>query len=209
MTDTPEVNPQDPLNPQPVATTEPPQLKKSRAGWIIGLMVVIVAAMLIVPRFVKPKSAGLAGDVSGKPAPEFELKDLNGKTVHLSDYRGKAVVLNFWATWCPPCKVEMPWFVDLQERYGSQGLVILGVALDDASKEQIAKFASDMKLNYPVLIGEDKVAQAYGGVEMLPTTFYIDRNGKVTERVFGLLDRKEIEENAVKVLESKAEGGAK
>jgi peroxiredoxin len=91
-------------------------------------------------------------------APDFSLESLDGKTMRLSDLRGKAVLLNFWATWCGPCKIEMPWFVDLQNQYGSEGLQIVGVAMDDASKEDIGKFAKDLGVNYPILIGKNRSA---------------------------------------------------
>ena len=112
-------------------------------------------------------------------APDFSLEVLDGSTMRLSDLRGKAVMLNFWATWCGPCKIEMPWFVDLQKQYGPQGLQIVGVAMDDASKEDIAKFAKDMGVNYPILIGKDSVGDAYGGVPALPQSFLITRDGKI------------------------------
>ncbi len=151
---------------------------------------------------------GSAEQIKGKQAPEFELLDLNGKTVKLSDLRGKAVLLNFWATWCSPCKTEMPWFVDLQQRYGNDGLQVVGIAMDDAGKDAIEKFAKEMNVNYTVLLGKNAVAESYGGVEFLPTTFYIDRQGKVQERVFGIADRKEIEENVKRILASPAAGSA-
>jgi len=125
----------------------------------------------------------------GNLAPDFELPSLDGKNVRLSDLRGKAVLLNFWATYCGPCKVEMPWFVELQKEYGPQGFQIIGVAMDDASTEDIAKFAKDMGVNYPVLIGKDSVADSYGGVSVLPTTFFVDRDGKLIAREFGLQSR--------------------
>src|SRR5499427_10457868 len=95
-----------------------------------------------------------AGDVKGRNAPDFTLDTLEGQAVKLSDYRGKAVLLNFWATWCGPCKVEMPWFVDLQKQYGSQGLQIIGVAMDDSSTQDIQNFVNEMGVNYPVLLGK-------------------------------------------------------
>src|SRR6202048_3441856 len=94
-------------------------------------------------------------------APDFSLESLEGKTVRLSDFRGKAVLLNFWATWCQPCKIEMPWFVELQKQYGGQGLQVLGIAMDDASPADIAKFAKDLGVNYPVLVGKEAVGDAY------------------------------------------------
>src|ERR1700691_5268871 len=117
------------------------------------------------------RSATSARLTQATVAPDFSLESLDGKSLRLSDLRGKAVLLNFWATWCGPCKIEMPWFVDLQNQYGSQGLQIVGVAMDDASKEDIAKFAKDMGVNYPVLIGKDSVGDEYGGVNALPQSF--------------------------------------
>jgi thiol-disulfide isomerase/thioredoxin len=150
--------------------------------------------------------AVLAGaNLKGNLAPEFTLQSLDGKTVHLADFRGKAVLLNFWATWCEPCKIEMPWFVELQKQYGPEGLQVVGIAMDDASQEDIAKFASNMGVNYPILLGKEAVGDAYGGVQFLPATFYIGRDGKVVDKVFGLKGRGEIEENVKKAL---AEGQA-
>ena len=178
-----------------------------RNAWILGLLAIVVALMITAPRFLKPRHRGglPAASVAGKVAPDFTLKDINGNMVKLSDFRGKAVVLNFWATWCPPCKVEIPWFEDLQNKYGSQGLEVVGVALDDSSDKEIADFAKEMKMNYPVLLGKEETSDLYGGVEALPTTFYIDRNGKIITSVPGLIDRKEIEDNIVKALSTKIE----
>ena len=147
-------------------------------------------------------SASLVGDVQGVQAPDFELVSVDGRKVKLSDFRGKAVVLNFWATWCAPCKIEMPWFVDLQNHYGSDGLAILGVAMDDSDPQKIAQFASEMGVNYPVLLGTNKVSEAYGDVEYLPTTFYINRQGKIVGKVAGLIGKAEIEDDAKKALGS-------
>ncbi len=173
---------------------------------VFAIIVLAVAFMLASAIFFARhnRQARIAGDVRGQTAPDFELSDLDGKNVKLSDYRGKAVLLNFWATWCQPCKVEMPWFVDLQQRYGNDGLVVLGVAMDDSGKDAIADFAKEMHVNYPVLLGKEAVADSYGSVQFLPTTFYIDRSGKVIDRVFGLVDRKEIEDNVKKALASNA-----
>jgi len=162
----------------------------------------VVVIMLTAPRFLKRRPNSVEGNAKGHTAPEFVLKDLSGKTVKLSDYKGKAVVLNFWATWCPPCKTEIPWFEDLAQKYRGQGLEVIGIAMDDSSVKDIASFAQDMKVNYPILLGKEETSDAYGGVEMLPTTFYIDRNGKITDHVLGLVSRKDIEDNAVRALNS-------
>jgi len=168
----------------------------------------MVASGKYLDRARKLHPSTLVGDVRGVAAPDFELTSLDGKRVKLSDYRGKAVLLNFWATWCGPCKVEMPWFVDLQKRYGNDGLVVLGVAMDDTEAPKIAQFASDMGVNYPVLLGTDKVSEEYGNVEFLPTSFYIDRDGKFVGKGVGLLDRKEVEANVQKALASRVIGAA-
>jgi thiol-disulfide isomerase/thioredoxin len=145
------------------------------------------------------------GEVKGKVAPDFVLQDLQGKQVKLSDFRGKAVLLNFWATWCGPCKVEMPWFVELQKQYGPQGLEIVGVALDDSGKDAIEKYAKEMGVNYTILQGQDSVGDAYGAIG-LPTSYFIDRDGKIIDSASGLVSRSEIEENIKKAL---AGGGSR
>jgi len=171
---------------------------------VIIVVAMVVTLMLVFGIQKSRRSSGdpvVGGaDLRGKAAPDFTLQSLDGKTLRLSDFRGKAVVLNFWATWCEPCKIEMPWFVDLQKKYASEGLQILGVAMDDASPQEIEKFAKQMEVNYPVMVGKDSVGDAYGGVQFLPATFYIGRDGKVIERVFGIKGRGEIEDAVKKAL---------
>ena len=135
----------------------------------------------------------------GSAAPDFTITDLQ-HTVTLQQFRGKPVVLNFWATWCPPCKVEMPWFEDLQTQYGKDGLVVLGVAMDDSEPAEIAKFASDLGVNYTVLLGTNQVSDDYGDVQYLPTTFYIGRDGAIVDKMTGLLDRKDVDDAVRKIL---------
>jgi cytochrome c biogenesis protein CcmG/thiol:disulfide interchange protein DsbE len=171
-------------------------VSRNSVVWIV--VIVAVAAMLAFsPYLSKRKNANgsQTGDLKGRPAPDFSLESLDGKTVRLSDYKGKAVLLNFWATWCQPCKIEMPWFEDLQKQYGAQGLQVVGVAMDDASKQDIAKFAKDMGVNYPILIGKEAVGDSYGGVQFLPSSFFIDRDGNIVDHVFGLKSRSEIEDD--------------
>ncbi len=138
------------------------------------------------------------------PAPDFTLESLDGKNMRLSDFRGKAVLLNFWATWCGPCKIEMPWFVELQNQYASQGLQIVGVAMDDASKDDIAKFTKEMGVNYPILIGKEAVGDEYGGVPALPESFIIGRDGKIVDKILGLRGKAEIEDSIKKALNTHA-----
>jgi len=170
---------------------------------VVLVVVSAVVAMMLVFGFKlarRPNQAAGTAQIQNGLAPDFTLQSLDGKTVRLSDFRGKPVVLNFWATWCSPCKIEMPWFVDLQRQYGPAGVQFLGVAMDDASTKEIAEFAQSMKVNYPILIGKESVGDAYGGVQFLPETFYIDRNGKVVDKAFGLKGRGEIEDDIKKIL---------
>jgi peroxiredoxin len=168
---------------------------------ILIVVAVVISLMLVfgIQKTRHARSAG-AGKLQGQAAPDFSLASLDGKTLKLSDFRGKAVLLNFWATWCEPCKIEMPWFVDLQKKYGPEGLQVLGVAMDDASPKEIADFTQKMGVNYPVVVGKEAVGDQYGGIPYLPSTFYIDRDGKVVDRVYGLVSRSEIEDNIRKAL---------
>jgi thiol-disulfide isomerase/thioredoxin len=170
---------------------------------VLFFIAAIVAAMLFAGvRMARQNRANAPakGQLMGNLAPDFDLPTLDGKTLKLSDLRGKAVLLNFWATYCGPCKIEMPWFVELQKEYGPQGFQIVGVAVDDASNEEIAKFAKEMGVNYPILIGNDSVASSYGGVSVLPTTFFVDRDGKLTAREFGLRSRSDFVDDIKKAL---------
>src|SRR6266446_5198204 len=169
------------------------------------VVAVAVAGMLFVGLRMARRSGVIAAPriTQATVAPDFSLESLDGKNMRLSDLRGKAVLLNFWATWCGPCKIEMPWFVDLQKQYGPQGLQIVGVAMDDASKEDIGKFAKDMGVNYPILIGKEAVGEQYGGVNALPETFLIGRDGKIVDKIIGLEGKAEIEDAIKKALNTR------
>ncbi len=151
-------------------------------------------------------SAGqdLAPKLQGKVAPGFTLVDLQGKKVSLADYKGKPVLVNFWATWCGPCKLEMPWFEEFSKKYQPQGLVILGLAADDAGKSVIADTARKSGVTYPILLADDKIEEAYGGVDYLPESFYVDRQGKVLIETAGVSSegggKDEIEANIRKLV---------
>jgi peroxiredoxin len=141
-------------------------------------------------------------------ASDFSLPSLDGQTVHLADLRGRTVLLNFWATWCAPCRVETPWLVDLDQRYRSQGLTIIGVSMDDGSREAVAKFAKEYHVEYPVLIGTPAVADAYGGVRFLPQTFLIGRDGAIISRTFGIRDKASLEGDVRKAIDSRGSAAA-
>jgi peroxiredoxin len=138
-----------------------------------------------------------------QPAPAFALRDLAGHSVSLADYRGKAVLINFWATWCAPCRLEMPWFITLQQKYAAQGFTILG--LDSDYPEDLPKvpgFAKTMGLNYPVLFSNEQTQAKYGCCDYLPMSFYIDRAGTVRVATIGLGERNIIETYVRQILES-------
>jgi peroxiredoxin len=138
----------------------------------------------------------------GERAPDFELRSLDGVNVRLSDLRGKPVLLNFWATWCAPCRVEMLWLVQLDETYRAQELQIVGVAMDDAgATQEIAAFAKRRGVKYPVVLGNSSVANEYGGVRFLPQSFFIDRDGQITKTTTGLIDKKDLEDGIKALLE--------
>jgi len=191
-------------------TPPPPTPHGGRNPMALVAAAVIVAAMLYVGFHAARRSAPTHSSFAGKSsvAPDFTLESLDGKNMRLSDFRGKAVLLNFWATWCGPCKIEMPWFVELQNQYGTQGLQIVGVAMDDSAKEDIAKFVKDMGVNYPVLLGKEAVGDAYGGVPALPESFFISRDGKIVDKFIGLRGKAEVEEAIKAALESSSSNSA-
>ena len=129
-------------------------------------------------------SGGPAGEV-GTAAPAFSLPDLSGRSVSLSDFQGKVVVLNFWATWCPPCRAEVPDFVRFQAKYRDRGLAIVGLSLDAGGARDVRPFAEEHDINYTMLIGNDDVAKAYGGVVGIPTTFVVGRDGTIVKKFVG------------------------
>jgi len=148
------------------------------------------------------KAASLKPDKDRHVAPDFALKDADGRTVHLAEYKGKVVLLDFWATWCGPCRVEIPWFIDIERKNKDKGFAVLGVSMDENGWEDVKPFLAEMKVNYRVVIGDDSTTEAYGGVESLPTTFLIDRQGKIAAIHLGLdAGRKEFEDGIQELLQ--------
>jgi peroxiredoxin len=132
-------------------------------------------------------------------APDFSLTELDGHTMQLSAYHGKVVLLDFWATWCTPCRTEAPRFVEMQNRYGSQGLQILGISMDDDA-EPVRGFEQDLQLNYPIVMGNAAVGESYGGVFGLPVVFLIDRDGRIAAKYRGPVDLVALEHQTNKLL---------
>jgi peroxiredoxin len=150
----------------------------------------------------KPVSANsVKPDKDRKAAPDFSLKDADGKVVHLSDYKGKVVLLDFWATWCGPCKIEIPWFEEIEKKNKDKGFAVIGVSMDEEGWQVVKPFLSQLSINYRVVIGNDSTAQMYGGVDALPTTFLIDRTGKIAAVHVGLASRKDFEDGVQKLLQ--------
>ena len=154
------------------------------------------------------KAAAVKPDQDRKSAPDFTLKDADGRPVHLSDYRGKVVLLDFWATWCGPCAMEIPWFMDLERRNKDHGFAVLGVSMDDEGWDAVKPFVAKLGVNYRVLLGNDLTAQLYGGVDALPTTFLIDREGRIAAVHVGLADRRDFEDGVERLLQDPAPAGA-
>jgi peroxiredoxin len=130
----------------------------------------------------------------GSAAPEFALPDLNGKVVQKSDFHGKVVILDFWATWCPPCRKEVPEFVRLQSKYREQGLAIVGLSLDESGAREVRPFADENNVNYTMLLAKDETARAFGGIVGIPTTFVLDRKGTIVKRFIGYTEPQVFEE---------------
>jgi thiol-disulfide isomerase/thioredoxin len=190
------------MNRPPAAQASSPELRKSLGEPSTGSG--STAATTASPDENSPAAQGLP-DFREKAAPSFTLKSVDGKTVSLADYKGKAVLLNFWATWCGPCKLEMPWLIQMQKKYASQGFTVLGISEDDGSTEtearkEVSDFMAKMGVDYPVLMYDDKMNHAYGGIDYLPTSYYIGRDGKVIIEAGGLISESEMEANIQKIL---------
>lgn len=136
----------------------------------------------------------------GKVAPDFALKDSTGTTVKLSDFRGKVVLLNFWATWCEPCKVEIPWFISFQQKYKNRDFAVLGVSMDDDGWDSVKPYLAQSKINYQVVVGNDDISKLFGELDALPTTFVIDRDGHIASSHIGLVSKMTYEEEIAKAL---------
>lgn len=175
----------------------------------IGIILVTLAGLAVFAFWANrtTRVASLpASNISqpNKPAasPDFTLKDLDDRDVSLSKFRGKVVLVNFWATWCGPCKIEIPWLVDLQNKYATRGFTVLGVAMDDDGKSAVVPFVEKERfkvngtphsMNYPIVLGNDATADRFGGLVGLPTSVLISRDGRAVKRVDGLVSYDEIE----------------
>lgn len=146
----------------------------------------------------------LSSTLVGKPAPELAIENLaTGKRIAIADLKGKAVLINFWATWCAPCKIETPWLIELRNKYAAQGFEVVGISADDldlddaaklaTEKKEIARFVDQLHIPYPVLIGGDSLSKTWGGLDQLPTSFFVDRKGTIVAAQIGLTSKDELE----------------
>lgn len=169
------------------------------SGALIAVIPVLVLIAIATPRSRTSKTkvatltAGMTEPTNGEQAPELDLKGLNGNRVRLSDYAGKVVVINFWATWCAPCRAEIPAFVRLRAQYHDKGLEIIGVSLDEEADDTVNDFARRFNINYPVAIATLDEVMKYGPIEQIPTTFIVDRQGRIVSRRLGMMSFDKIE----------------
>jgi thiol-disulfide isomerase/thioredoxin len=161
------------------------------------ILIFFVALLLVSPAIVLAQQTA---------APQFVLRDINGNTVRLSAYRGKVVLINFWATWCPPCRAEMPDLVRLQREHARQGLQVIGITYPPETKTRVRRFASSLKVNYPIILGTRQLKARFSSEETLPLTVIIDRDGKVNNIISGILLREEFDEKIKPLLTETTEG---
>ena len=154
------------------------------APWYLKVIIVLLAGGVFVVGGALSRAVA-----SRKPAPDWRLSDVDGKSVKLSDFKGKVITLNFWATWCPPCRAEIPGFVALQRKYADKGFTVIGVSLDEQGPSVVKPFMGRLGMNYPVVMGDKKIVDAYGGITAIPTTFVIDRQGNIVNAYQGFTDQ--------------------
>ena len=150
--------------------------------------------------------SAVSGFAQQTTTPPFVLKDLNGRIVRSSDYRGRVVLINFWATWCPPCRAEMPDLVKLQRVHAKDGLRIIGVTYPPEEKSRVSRFARSLKVNYPIVLGTRELKDRFSSDDTLPLTVIINRDGKVTDIISGILLSQEFDEKIKPLLFKNLEG---
>lgn len=175
-------------------------MKKSTA-WIIAGLVAVAGTAAAFSFAGKPSENGDAAFAAvGPNAPDFSLPSVpGGSTVKLSDYKGKVVLVNFWATWCPPCRAEIPDFIAVRDSLNAKGFEILGISLDEGGAKDVAPFAKEYRITYPLALGNQDIVKRYGGIRGIPTSFLIDRQGRIVQKWPGMIDKTTLE-NAVKAV---------
>lgn len=165
-----------------------------------ALLATVLVGLALIRYEAEPFAAAAAPPADRKVAPDFTLKDAVGKDVKLSSFKGKVVLLNFWATWCGPCKVEMPWFIEFQNKFQGKRFTVLGVSMDEDGWKVVKPYVEARGINYPILLGNEDVAKKYEGLDALPTTLVLDRNGKIDARHMGLVAKSVYEKEIQQLL---------
>jgi len=170
----------------------------------VALLIIVIVIAVVVYEGSRRSSHATGGHPGAidSPAPQFSLQDLDGKPLSLAGYQGKVVLLNFWATWCTPCRGEIPQFVEFQNNLGPQGLQLIGISMDDDAKP-VHEFYQQFKMNYPVAIGNANLAESYGGVLGLPVTFLIGRDGRIAAKYVGATDLNALQQKIQSLLQAK------
>jgi cytochrome c-type biogenesis protein len=181
-------------------------MPRAKTLLVIGTVAFLIAVTIFADRATRVSGAPAGGvhidsQVAGKPEPELNLKTVDGKDVSLADYKGKVVFVNFWATWCDPCRVEIPWLIAMQNKYGPKGFTVVGIAMDEEGKSAVAPFldkerfdvdGQKLPMNYPIVLGTDEAADKFGGILGYPSSFLISRDGKIVTKFQGLKSEDEL-----------------
>ncbi len=165
-------------------------------------MLVLLPLILVLFVCAKAEKTSIFGNNSSQ-APDFTVKDLKGREISLSNYSGKVVFLNFWATWCGPCKAEIPDFIEAYKQYKDKGMEIIGISVDRISPKSVLKFAEKYKINYPVVMSTNKIKKDYEPGPYVPTTIIIDQEGKIRHRHIGYMNKETLKDYFLKLTEEK------
>jgi peroxiredoxin len=161
---------------------------------------ITAGALMIAYSYLPGVTAAVKQARDGKTAPDFTLKDSAKQDLKLSDDKGEVVLLNFWATWCGPCKIEIPWFIEFERLYSKRGFAVVGISMDDEGWKVVEPYIAQKQMNYRVAIVDDALTQKYGGIDSLPTTFLIDREGKIATIHAGLVSKNSYEKEIQELL---------
>lgn len=174
-------------------------IKEKKMKKFVLLFLPFVLAFFICAKAEK----GMETDDNFPAAPEFTLTELSGNEILLSDYEGKVIFLNFWATWCPPCRAEIPGFVKVYDKYKNKGMQIIGISLDRTGEDKVLNFVKEYKINYPVVMGTKKLIRDYEPGRAIPVTFIIDQSGKIRHKHIGYMDKGTLERYFLELAEEK------
>ncbi len=183
-------------------------LTKKQRSWIYtGFFIALIIILFVVNNSGNEPEQGPyppnyvpAAQRNSVLAPDFALPTTDGKILKLSDYRGKVVIIDFWATWCPPCRKGIPDLIDIKKKYGKQGVEIIGISVDTDTKSEVIPFIKEKGINYPVVYGNQNVYMQYGGIRAIPTTFVVDKEGKIVASYEGLVPKITYENHIKKIL---------